>query len=214
MLNAQQNKILFSDKVLVMITIPLTRERYIKDLRSSASPFYFGKPKEYIRNEVIRLGKSWEFYYKNVACFILQDILELKENTNCDIDYDVTFREFSLAMKSAKYDVIFLIAHMINSGKQFMLEFADGGIKLSKVYKILSAEKEKGQAPIFLVCESQSELEKVKKVSPESITYIATSDWKIPVVPGFEFLKYWIMCINNNTLIDAYSMAISKYFHK
>src|SRR6478736_485678 len=103
-----------SDRVLLMVTIPLTKERFHRDLKK---PFFSlnHKAKEFTKLYALGSGSGWEGYFSDVAGYILSDIQLLSANSSCLIDYDVDYEKFKLAMSTDQFDVIFLFAHHIMS---------------------------------------------------------------------------------------------------
>lgn len=208
------DKIILNERVIVLITIPLTEKRYNRDMKDIFGNFYFGRPKEFIKNESLRLGRSWEKYFNEIASFILFDVKEIIGNTNCTVDFDVTYKKFINAIKSDDYDVIYLFAHHImetKSSKSSLIEFADGGMSTEKVIRSIEKLKNKQKSLFFFVCESD-EFEKLQRKKPKFQSLVGSTSWNLPTVLGFNFIKYWVLELNNKRgLLDAYSRAISKF---
>ncbi len=196
------------NEILVLLTIPLSPERYESDYRR-ANRLLNLKNKDFIIKETIRLGYSWEEYFNNVAKNILIDINELSEKSSCTIDYDVTFKAFSKALRAENYKLIVLFAHHYHKNEEDGIEFADECMRLEKIEK--SIRKNAKNKTLFLfVCDSKF-IEAIQKKN-KLFYRVASANFKIHTTASFTFIKEWILLIGeSNTWDEAYSTAIIKH---
>ncbi len=197
------------EKVIVLLTIPLTKRRYESDYRRAFNKFFFWTQKDFIKKEIVRLGYSWSEYFDNLAKSILVDVKKKKKKSQCIIDHDVTFSNFKSALKSNEFSCVILIAHHFRNEKTDGIEFANGCIKLNKVKRVLEKFGQ-NKTLIFSVCESDF-LEKKQKENKLFET-VGTANYRIKTSPNFSFIKEWILQMDGKSSIhESYAKAIKKH---
>ncbi len=213
-LHLQSEAILHSDKVLLCLTIPLTKERFI--LEKGGISWWgrlFGISKDFARSfsksyyEPYWHGDNGKGYNNRVVMPILKYLLHIREHTQATILYDCTFKQFNGLMKDNNYDWVILVAHHFGS----KIEFADGGIEINQLVGSLGNTINKTRKSLYLmVCESEGAFQDLRdKIDIGAMGY---SSYEIPVLQGLEFLKYWLGELDGtNTLAEAYHAAILKY---
>jgi len=196
------------NEILILLTIPLSPERYEGDYRKAKSWLRF-KKKDFINREIARIGHSWEEYFSSVAKNILIDIHELSEKSTCTIDYDVTYNDFGKALRASNYKLIVLFAHHYHKNKEDGIEFADGCWRLDKFEKIIG-KTAKNKSLLLFVCNSEfiEEIQRKNKL----FDLVASSNFKIHATASFTFIKELILLIDESkTWDEAYTIAITKH---
>lgn len=211
--NLDTESVIESEKALILLTIALTEQRFLKEKKDP--PFWFNpflKPKEFVQLQ--HYLNTWKDYEQYVVLPIFQEIEFIKANSHATIDYDVTFNDFKQALLSDDFEVIYLIAHHITSAKGDFIEFADGGESFTHVLQFLATLTTiQKKSIIFVVCESQI-IENASSNAFLNLKSIGSASWKVPLIEGFQFIKHWVFNFNGqHTLSSAYSQAIIQFLN-
>jgi hypothetical protein len=202
-----------AQKAVLLNTIPLFEPRYLADLKQpsllSKLSLHTKKRRDFVFRSLY-LHQSWEEYDAAIATPVLSELVKTQDNTPATIDLEVSWAQFQKAVLSGLFEAFFLFAHHFDD----KIEFADGGIEISKVDDFLTRNKVDGPRHfVFMVCRAEA-FEKSKIEFPESISSVATVGWNIPVIEAYVFSRFWVQNMDGErSFSEAYGEAIGQYLN-
>jgi hypothetical protein len=133
------------------------------------------------------------------------DALEAMATLCCTVRRDVTFRAFVRLTRSARYDVVFLIAHHLTGDGG--VEFADGPCR----FEHLRGATAGTTTLVLFVCDSADERDGFVAASNHAHA-AGGAAWRLPFRPATLFLLYWLRELDGGrTLQEAMDRAVRTF---
>ena len=200
-----------TSKVVVLVCPPLTKKKFNRDRLRGRFSFFFLKKKEFIQ-EQLNYFPTWRDYEEHVVLKVVKYLFRIKNVHHADVFYDISFSKFKKIVELRKYDVVFLVAHHIESETRELglIEFADGGISIDEFSDVIK-KNFSGISLVLFVCKMGMFKHQIHS-ELETIATVVASYWRMELLKGVEFLEIWISFFDGKTILfDAYSKAIRKF---
>lgn len=200
---------IMSIKSAVLLTVPLTERRFNRDIKNKKRWFRKSGYKEFARIQNAKYPDGWVGYENAVVKPVMSSAMEIESLPECDVFIDITHEQFRDLLLENEYQIIFLIAHNIVSREKDQIEFADFGVQKEDVVSIIGESAQNLRSLVLFVCTS-GEFESFKKKAFHKVETLGSSNFEIPLVPGMEFIKLWILAMKDQSFEEAYNAAMNQ----
>lgn len=196
--------------VVVAVCTPITENKYIQDRKSNIFGGVFNRKKEFAK---LQFYQDWPSYEQNIAIHVLKSLYNIKQQYGANVFFDVKLKQFEQLLNDPSIELVFLIAHHIQTGNKSEIEFGDGGYATKRLMdKINNLDRTTRPALIFIVCQSERFRDEILKTAL-SKGAIGTATWNMPFVGGSHFVETWISFFDGQrNLSEAYELAIQHYW--